>query len=165
MMTKIVSLLIFLTIGNFNLTSEKINRNQDYNQYCNARFSYCLDYPDFLKAQPESPNGDGQIFINKKGDEVLRVFGRLNLDAEGEIISLEQQFKTDIKDNLKKKNVITYKKLGETFFVISGYRNGKIFYQKTILKNDAFAFAILEYSKDEKIIYDKVSTEIFKTFK
>lgn len=165
MITKIAALLVFLTIGNFNLTSEKISQNQDYDQYCNVRFDYCLDYPNFLNPQPESANGDGRIFNNEKDEEVLRVFGRFNLDAEGEIISLEQQFKTDIQDNLKKNNVVTYKKLGETFFVISGYRNGKIFYQKTILKNDAFAFAILQYSKDEKEIYDKVSTEIFKSFK
>ena len=163
-MTKIVSVLILLIAG-FNVPSIGTIQIENYDQYCNARFEYCLDYPNFLSPQPESPNGDGRIFINKKGEEVLRVFGRLNLDAEGEIISLEQQYKIDIQDNLKKNNVVTYKKLGETFFVISGYRNGKIFYQKTILKNDAFAFAILQYHKDEKAIYDKVSTEIFKSFK
>jgi len=165
MITKIAALLVFLTIGNFNLTSEKTSQNQDYDQYCNVRFNYCLYYPKFLNPQPESANGDGRIFFNKKGDEVLRVFGRFNLDAEGETITLERQYKIDVQDNLKKKNIITYKKLGKTFFVISGYRNGKIFYQKTILKNDAFAFAILQYPKDEKEIYDKVSAEIFKSFK
>lgn len=165
MITKITSLLIFLTIANFNLTSEKISQTQDYDQYCNARFGYCVDYPDFLKAQKESPNGDGKIFINKRGEEVLRVFGRLNLDSEGETISLERQYKMDVQNHLKKKNVITYKKLGKTFFVISGYRNGKVFYQKTILKSDAFAFAILQYPTNDKEIHDKVSTKIFKTFK
>lgn len=165
MITKIASLFVFLTIGNFNLTSEKIIRTQDYNQYCNVRFGYCVDYPNFLNPQPESSNGDGRIFFNEKGDEVLRVFGRFNLDAEGETISLERQYKTDIEDNLTKKNIIIYKKLGKTFFVISGYRNGKIFYQKTILKNGAFAFAFLQYPTNDKEIYDKVSTEIFKSFK
>lgn len=165
MMTKIAALLVFLTIGNFNLTSEKISQNEDYDQYCNVRFDYCLDYPKFLNPQPESANGDGRIFNNEKGEEVLRVFGRFNLDAEGKTISLERQYNTDITDNLKKKNNITYKKLGKTFFVISGFRNGKIFYQKTIFKNDAFSFAILQYPTNDKEIYDKVSTEIFKTFK
>lgn len=165
MITKIATLLSFLMIGNFNLTNEKTNRTEDYDQYCNVRFGYCVDYPNFLNPQPESANGDGRIFINEKGEEVLRVFGRFNLDAEGETISLERQYNTDIKDNLKKKNNITYKNLGKTFFVISGYRNGKIFYQKTILKNDAFAFAFLQYPTNDKEIYDKISTEIFKSFK
>lgn len=165
MITKIATLIAFLMIGTFNLTNEKTSRTEDYDQYCNVRFGYCLDYPNFLNPQPESSNGDGRIFINEKGEEVLRVFGRFNLDAEGETISLERQYNSDIRDNLKKKNTITYKKLGKTFFVISGYQKGKIFYQKTILKNDAFAFAIIQYPKDEKEIYDKVSTEIFKSFK
>lgn len=164
MMTKIVSVLILL-IGGFNVPSIGTIQIENDDKYCNVRFGYCVDYPNFLSPQPESQNGDGRIFINEKGEEVLRVFGRFNLDAEGETISLERQYNSDIKDILKKKNIITYKKLGKTFFVISGYRNGKIFYQKTILKKDAFAFAILQYSKDEKIIYDKVSTEIFKSFK
>lgn len=163
MMIKIVSLLILL-IGGFNVPSTEMIREQN-DKYYNARFEYCLDYPKFLNPQPESQNGDGRIFINKKGEKILRVFGRLNLDSEGETISLERQYQADIQDNLKKNNVITNKKLGKTFFVISGYRNGKIFYQKTILKNDAFAFAILQYPKDEKETYDKVSMEIFKTFK
>jgi len=164
MMTKIVSLLILLA-GGFHSPSTGKSQVEDHNTYCNARFEYCLEYPDFLSPQPESQNGDGRIFINKKGDGILRVFGRFNLDAEGETISLKKQFETDIQDNLAQKNAVTYKKLANTFFVISGYRNGKIFYQKTILKNDAFAFAILEYPKDEKSLYDKVSQEIFSSFK
>lgn len=163
MMTKIVSLLIFM-IGGFNVTSNQI-QTQDYDQYCNARFEYCIAYPDFLHPQPESQNGDGRIFNNKNGKEVLRVFGRLNLDEEGDIISLEKQYKTDIQENKNKNNIITYKKLGKTFFVISGYRNGKISYQKTIFKKDAFAFAILEYSEKEKSVYNKVSTQLFNSFK
>lgn len=161
MMTKIVSVLILL-ISSFTVNSNQIH-TPDYDQYCNARFGYCLNYPNFLNPQPESENGDGRIFNNKKGEEVLRVFGRLNLDADGNTISLENQYKSDIQDN--KNNVITYKKLSKTFFVISGYRNRKIFYQKTILKKDAFAFGILEYHKSEKEIYDTVSSEIFKSFK
>ena len=164
MVTKIVSLLILLVNG-FTATSNVVTEAQNDDSYCNARFGYCLDYPNFLNPQPESQNGDGRIFINKKGEEVLRVFGRLNLDAEGETISMEKQYKTDILDNTNKNSVITYKKLSKTYFVLSGYRNGKIFYQKTILKNDAFAFAILEYPKYEQEIYSKVSTQIFKSFK
>ena len=42
-----------------------------FNKYCNARFGYCIDYPkQHFIPQPESENGDGRIFKNKKGGEV-----------------------------------------------------------------------------------------------
>jgi len=141
-----------------------------FDTYCNARFGYCIEYPEgIIYPQPESQNGDGRVFKNKQSEEVLTVFGRMNADPDGGTISLEQQYDDDLhgalEENGNKDRVITYQKLGKTFFVISGYKKGKIFYQKTILKEDAFAYAILEYSENEKEIFDKVSTRLFKSFK
>lgn len=141
-----------------------------FDLYCNARFAYCIEYPGaILYPQAESQNGDGRVFKNKQGEEVLTVFGRMNADPDGGAISLEQQYNDDLhgapEENGNKDRVITYQKLGKTFFVISGYKKGKIFYQKTILKEGAFAYAILEYPESEKEIFDKVSTRLFRSFK
>jgi hypothetical protein len=138
-----------------------------FDKYCNARFGYCIDYPhDVIFPQPESSNGDGRVFKNKQGHVVLTVFGRRNDSPDGGTISLEQQFDDDLHSIAGENgNVVTYQKLGKTFFVISGYIKGKIFYQKTILKEDAFAYAILDYSENEKSTFDKVSERIFKSFK
>lgn len=147
-----------------------VDNSLKFDTYCNARYGYCIDYPTgLIYPQPESYNGDGRVFKNKQGDEVLTVFGRMNASPEGGTISLEQQFDDDLhgnsEENGNKDRVITYQKLGNTFFVISGYKKGKIFYQKTILKDESFAYAILEYSENEKGIFDKVSERIFKSFK
>ncbi len=147
-----------------------IDNSIKFNTYCNAHFAYCIQYPKgIIYPQPESQNGDGRVFKNKQGEEVLTVFGRMNADPDGGTISLEQQYDDDLhgalEENGNKDRVITYQKLDKTFFVISGYKKGKIFYQKTILKQDAFAYAILEYSENEKKIFDKVSTRLFKSFK
>jgi hypothetical protein len=155
-------------------TPTKLTSNQEsdlaYDQYCNARFGYCIDYPTgVILPQPESGNGDGRIFTNKKGEEILRVFGRNNIDPDGGQISIQQQYKEDVNQikakNATGENIITYQKLGKTFFVISGYKKGKIFYQKTIMKDDTFAYAMLQYDKSDKAIFDKVSERIFKSFK
>jgi hypothetical protein len=136
----------------------------EYKSYCNSRFGYCIDYPAFLAAQPESENGDGRVFNNKKGITILTVFGRINQDADGNPLSLKNQYESDIKDlSLSKKN-ITYKKLGKTFYVLSGTKNETIFYKKTIVKDDAFCFAILEYSRQDKMLYDTVSAHLAKSF-
>lgn len=150
--------------------TSKVDNNISFDTYCNPRFRYCVDYPKGLVyPQPESENGDGRVFKNKKGEEILTVFGRNNSDPDFGHISLEQQFNDDLhgaeEENGNKGRVITYQKLGKDFFVISGLKNGKVFYQKTINKDEAFAFAILEYDENEKMIFDKVSDRIFKSFK
>lgn len=147
-----------------------IDNSLKFDRYCNDRYKYCIDYPtDIVYPQPESYNGDGRVFKNKQGDEVLTVFGRMNASPDGGTISLEQQFDDDLhgvdEENGNKDRVITYQKLGKTFFVISGYKKGRVFYQKTILKDDSFAYAILDYSEIEKDIFDKVSEKIFESFK
>lgn len=147
-----------------------VDNSIKFDNYCNARFGFCIDYPkDIIYPQPESYNGDGRVFKNKHGDEVLTVFGRRNTNPDGKVISLEQQYSDDLHgaedENGNKDRVLTYQKLNKTFFIISGYRKGKIFYQKTIVKDESFAYAILQYDEAEKGIFDKVSERIFKSFK
>jgi hypothetical protein len=138
------------------------------NQYCNGRFGYCIDYPaNVLTPQEEAQNGDGRRFTNKKGEVILTVFGRLNQDANGDPLTLQQQFALDV-GSLEKagaSTVITYKKKGANFYVLSGTKENKVFYHKMIIKEDAFCFALLEYPKAEKQTYDAYSKVVFDTFK
>lgn len=159
-------------VVNENPVIEKtvIDNSIKYDTYCNGRYDYCIEYPNgIIFPQPESQNLDGRVFKNKQGENILTVFGRMNSDPDYGKISLEQQFEDDLQgvseNNGNKDRIITYQKLGKTFFVISGLKKGRIFYQKTILKDDAFAYAILEYSENDKEIFDKVSTQLFKSFK
>jgi hypothetical protein len=150
-------------------TSSKNSHNIFFEKYCNARFGYCIDYPlGIIYPQPESYNGDGRVFRNKQGEDILTVWGRNNSDPDFGHISIKQQFNDDLHggevEGGSKDLVITYQKLGKSFFVISGNNKSKIFYQKTIVKGDAFAFAILEYGESKKATFDKVSEHIFKSF-
>lgn len=137
-----------------------------YDTYCNARFGYCIEYPHgLLLPQPEAPNGDGRIFTDRNGTEILRVFGRINMDADGNPVSLTRQFQLDLQEAEKNGDSITYRKLGDTFFVISGYRQGAIFYRKTIARDDAFAYASMRYPATAKATYDPVSANISRSFR
>lgn len=156
-------LLVLVTLL-FSRNTESINR-QAPKTYCNNRFGYCINYPLFLIPQRESYNGDGRVFINKEGKLILTVFGRLNMDVDGNAIPLSKQYAADTKELLAAKVTITYKKLGKGFYVLSGTKQEKIFYRKVILKGDAFCFALLEYAAAGKAIYDSVSADIFRSFK
>lgn len=137
----------------------------DFDTYCNARYEYCIDYPTTFKPQPESENGDGRVFRNKEGKEVLVVYGTMNLSTQGKNLSLKEQFNSDLQKTRTEKGIITYKKYGGTYYVISGYKNDRIFYQKTIVKENTFASAILHYNKAEEDTYSKIAERVFKSFK
>jgi hypothetical protein len=138
---------------------------QDVDIYCNARYDYCIGYPTFLIPQPEAYNGDGRIFTDKQGRKILVVFGYFNQDLNGRPMTLQQQYSKDIKQLLLSKASISYRKLGNNFYVLSGTQKDKIFYQKTIIKKDAFCSAILEYKAAGKAVYDSVATRIAASFK
>ena len=136
-----------------------------FNTYCNARFRYCIDYPVFLKAQPESENGDGRIFTGKAGEKVLTVFGRLNQDSDGNPISLQNQYEKDRRDLHSSGINISYKKLGKNFYVLSGQKANTVVYRKTIIKDEAFCFAYLEYDIAQNTLFDSILPRISQSFK
>lgn len=157
----------------------KENKNQiiadtiSFNTYCNKEFEYCIDYPEgILIPEPESQNGDGRGFINSKGRETLIVYGFLDTDWKSPTqrsLTLEEKFNEDINqlndDYGNYDSLVTYKKLGDSYFVLTGYKESQIYYRKTIVLEDAFATAILYYDVEERILYDKIAERIFESFR
>ena len=159
-----MEIILLLTLL-FSPNSTSFTLSFDYDSYCNSRFHYCINFPTFLFAEPESENGDGRIFVNKEGTEVLRVYGRINQDANGNAITLRKQYLLDIKSLNSTKSKITYQKFEKDYYVLSGEKNNRIFYQKVIVKEDAFCYALLNYNRLAKDTYDSVSSEIYRSFK
>lgn len=168
MQTLLFSLIALLTFSHAPGKQTQSTVDSTAQTYCNARFGYCINYPDeLLIPQEEAQNGDGRKFINKGGKVILTVFGRINQDANGDPITLSKQMANDIAEIEKKPagGNVTYKKAGKDFYVLSGTKNGKLFYHKMIIKEEAFCFALLEYDQKEKDIYNKYAQVIFNTFK
>ncbi|MDB5279259.1 MAG: hypothetical protein JWR61_4214 [Ferruginibacter sp.] len=158
-----MKLLLFVSLL-FTTNFQRRDLTKDFETYCNARFGYCIDYPTFLIPNPESENGDGRVFVNKEGTKVLTVYGRLNQDVDGNPVSLKRQYTLDIENLALSKAKITYQKLGKNFYVLSGEKNNRIFYQKMIAKKNSYCYSILEYNKLAKDVYGAVSVTIFKSF-
>ncbi|KAA5532497.1 hypothetical protein F0919_17080 [Taibaiella lutea] len=150
-----------------SIASDNNNNTQhSFGQYCNSRFGFCIDYPkDILEMQSESQSGDGNDFMDNKNVVVLTVFGRRNETPDGDEISLSDQFKNDIQELDTTGSDITYQKLGKKLYVISGLKNNKIFYRKTILLKEAFAFAIMEYQQSDSLIYNPLVASVSNSFK
>jgi hypothetical protein len=150
--------LLFLVIANYSLAQTS------YNQYCNARFGFCVSYPNTFKAQGESDNGDGQEFISADGKASLLAY-RDGREAvyESEAECKSQSFLSDITPDETKQ--ITFKKKGENFYVVSGYQGSMIFYQKTIFTDQGMMTAIFTYPVNQKTKYDSYCAKLFETFK
>lgn len=143
---------------------------QRYEQYCNGRFGYCLEYPAFLTPQPEAQNGDGRLFTDKAGQERLRVYGAGNwtFNDEGRAITLPQLYRMELQGGRfpsKPARVVKYSVLKKDWFVLSGTIGGKIFYLKVLTKGDAFCYAVLRYPESDSVIYNTVSAKLAGGFR
>lgn len=147
----------FLLIGNLNFAQT------GFNQYCNARFGYCLSYPNTFNGQGESENGDGQEFISADGKCSLLVY-RDYREAfyESEAECKTQSYLSDITSDETKQ--VTYKKKAENFYVVSGFQGSMIFYQKTIFTEQGMMTAIFTYPTAQKAKYDSYCSKLLETF-
>lgn len=137
----------------------------DFKKYVNGRFGYEISYPEtILLPQGESDNGDGQLFMTKEGDAGMTVYGRNSALNE----TLESNFQMEIKEKTKESpdKRVTYKRLKGNSYVVSGYYEEKIFYQKTMYIRDVDTFLsfYIEYPKTKKNNYDPVVSKISKSF-
>ena len=138
-------------------------KRHDYRTYHNARFDYSISYPaDLLIPQGESVNGDGQRFLSKDGRTELLVYGAYNsLDQTlNEVLTQESERSPDHPNR-----VVTYKVLRGGWFVVSGTENGRIFYQKTTLRDSTFKTFRIEYNESQKQTFDSITAFIARSFK
>ena len=140
-----------------------------FSSYCNERFSYCVGYPVFFMFPlRETANADGRIFTDKNGNEILRVFGKMIPERNNKLLPLEELYNSNLQEigtaNTLNEVVITEKRLGLDYYIISGYTKTRIFHQKTIVKNLAIAYVILQYDKADKAVYDKLAGKILNSF-
>lgn len=132
----------------------------NYKTYTNTRFKYSIDYPDdLLIPQGEAENGDGQVFKEKGGSSVeMRVYGGYNV--------LNETLRSRYLELVRKWNRgLTYKVLRRDWFVVSAMVDGKIHYQKTILRGDVFKTFEIEYDAVRGSTYNDVTDHISKSFK
>lgn len=119
--------------------------------YTNERFGTVCTFPDdiFNDRQPEPDNGDGQIWLSADGAS-LTCSGILNIDDDtpkgfvaGEKASKEPGYK------------ITYSKAGKDWAVLSGLKDGKIFYERRLFGKDGVIRTVwIDYPSALKSKYD-----------
>ena len=127
--------------------------------YVNARYDYRISYPgSLLQGQGEAANGDGQRFLFSDGQIVLTVWGSLNVFDN----SLRQLFE---EEGARPNRNVTYKRIKDNWFVVSGYEEGRVFYQKTILNGDVAKTFRLDYPAGQKATVDTIVPVLMRSFR
>ncbi|UYY56856.1 hypothetical protein [Sphingomonas sp. S2-65] len=129
--------------------------------YVNVRFGYRICYPaNLLLPQPEAPNGDGRVFV-AADSATLTVFGRNNAEQA----SLSKTAAELASDRAGSKGSVRYRLVRRNWAVSSGEDGGsKLFYGKTILRDDQFIIFDLVYPKALAAQYKPVVEQLARCF-
>lgn len=130
-----------------------------YEWYTNHKYGYVIAWPKkLLTAMGESNAGDGQIFKDAEGQVKLICWAGWNSVEKKPINVLYIKAQQEIGSR------VTYEYMGKNFFVVSGIKDGKIVYQKTIKNKTITATFILTYPKSSSAVFNPLVGDIAKSF-
>jgi hypothetical protein len=126
--------------------------------YGNAKYGYFIAYPESFTPQGESDAGDGLVFLAPDGQSEMRVYAAYNV--------LNTPLRTRYEGSLDivgKKP--TYTLLRPDWYVVSGLSEGKIYYEKTLLRRDAYFTVSFTYDPATRELFDPLIGDILKSWK
>ncbi|RVD59146.1 hypothetical protein EN828_12125 [Mesorhizobium sp. M2D.F.Ca.ET.185.01.1.1] len=130
--------------------------------YVNARFGQSCTFPDevFNNPMPEPENGDGQQWLSADGAE-LTCSGINNLIDE-----TPRSFVDEETSSTEPGYKVTYSKTGKNWAVLSGTKDGKIFYERRLFGKDGVIRTVfIEYPLALKAKYDPLAGAIAKSLR
>lgn len=155
--------LVFVTLFVL-IFFQTVSAQSKYKTYYNARYGFSISYPSNLLTpqKAEDVSSSGEIFLSKDKDTEMRIWGEYNVFEQ----TLEQRYNENVKDYGEG---VTYKILLKNGYVISGFKDGKIFYQKTLHRKDketeVFYTFTIRYKKSDRKKLAPVIRELAESFK
>lgn len=133
------------------------SRTDVYGCYANNKYGYVIAWPKkFLTAQEEAGDGGGKMFTASDDKASMACWAYFN--------NVVAPLQKDFQDVQKEPGLqVTYKHMGQDFFVISGLKDGKIFYRKTVKGKVAQASFELTYDPSLKETFDPVVGDVAKS--
>lgn len=134
-----------------------------WQEHRNEKYGFSLQYPGHLfSVERTSDAGDGQVFVSQGGEARLLV-GALVNEARFVPATYQKHVARESYGNY----TIGYRKLGRSWFVLSGEGDGKIFYEKVMFSCSGRlinSFAMI-YPADRREVFDAVVERIEDTFR
>jgi len=127
-----------------------------FEQYCNARFGFCVDVDTQWGKEAAPVNNDGRSFFDGEG---LRANVRGSYNALGERL---REAMDNAKNGLDR---VTYETMRGNWFVVSGYKGSDIVYTKVFLHNNTYYTLLITHSTALQKKYNAIVTRLSKTFR
>ncbi|MEO9788758.1 MAG: hypothetical protein ABJF67_14270 [Aurantimonas coralicida] len=129
--------------------------NADDVTYRNERFGTTASFPAeaFPDQLPAPTNGDGLGWSSPEGAEIF-IYARPREPGETPQAVVGQRADTD---------EVTYDRSGNRWAVVSGYRDGRIFYERYIFRGGLVHSVSIRYPESERATYDKLVGPITMT--
>jgi hypothetical protein len=156
-------LLVIALIAGISASAKSRDYDLGWSKYRNERFGLSLTYPaKIFRLERAAETGDGQLFISKDGQARLLVGALENSDHHSP--ATYQQF---IARRSYPGFDIDYAPVGRRWSVLSGERDGTIFYEKVIFSCGGGvinSFAMM-YPTAQRELYDAIVEHIEDTFR
>jgi hypothetical protein len=131
--------------------------------YRNERHGFSLSYPaSTFAAQPPAADGEGRVFVSRDGNARLLAGALPNTDGVNlrDYRSLVLQLSYQGAD-------IDYAPVGATWFVLSGTRDGMMFYERVTFTCGGRlinSWAML-YPAAERRVYDRIVEQVARSYR
>lgn len=125
--------------------------------YRNERFGTTATFPREAFPDQVAPptNGDGLGWTSPDGAEIF-IYARSNGGGETPRSVIADRSATD---------KVTYKKAGRGWAVVSGYRDGLIFYERYIFRGDLIHSVSIRYPEGLRSAYDRLVGRVTNTLR
>lgn len=134
-------------------------KEAEWKTYVNPRFGFSIDHPG-LEPGREPDNGDGRVFKSADGKFVLTAYAHFLQVDDGD--TLDKRWKEEL---AQRGDTATYKKKGDTWFVVSGVqKDGTEYYRKLAVEKGNWATFLITYPHTENKKYDPWVAKIEKSF-
>ena len=156
-LSKIIFLLVLLTACSGGTKKKSAGGDSTipskilFGTYCNERYDYCVDYPEFLIPQGESTSQDGQIFVSEDKGSQMMVFYEYKIDDWGNFIGLKEAYHSD-----REKTGSLSHEIYDNYYVLTYEKDKKLVRYISIEAYDAFVTIILEFDEKEKQLFEDV---------
>ena len=130
-----------------------------YDTYYNERYNYSVSYPDNMQPLEPAALNDGLKFVSPDERAEFTVWGYFTRIVDPEAtIGDEYRY---VLENYG--DCVTYKRLKGDYYVISGKKDGKIFYMVTKWRGEIGVTADLKYDEQLQDSYGKACAVILKS--
>lgn len=133
--------------------------------YRNPRFGLSMTYPgSFMLDLRHGTENDDSARFEAADRRVHAVITALRNNGNETLAELQREAEQDVVGNSR--GSITYRRRGETWFVISGYVAGRIYYRRTVLTREARVIGTLwiEFPRELRPCMDDIVTMMSRSF-